>query len=367
MLSPLTVVALIPALTSAILLPPNLNPEVEVASVPAIAHSAQSLGIDPFKWIVELPCPDCPFYEGEFDGLKLWSKTKNSLILEFTSSQSQPLSLSVGDHPLFRTTQESFLPLRVPQLPRNDEDSKLPSLQEISALHKVNLGFEAFIDSVAPEVRTVRFHVLSVDGKGTKRNMDIVELTVLQDADGILYLGKAIVRPPTPSEASAAECKMNFLCRWKAYFADKIQSLKPVLSGLPKPGCSGSRPSEVKDHQGGAKEDHGRPHRHGGHHHHHGHHSILENILKFVVLPIFIGSIAGMAISLVGIMVGHLAVVAYRKITGKSAPNCARYKERKQVEEAEGLLAEKRSSVVVDEELPAYTDSEGVLRGDEKI
>lgn len=370
-LSPLI---LAPALATAFLVPSNLD-----AAVESLNHAWENvaskldsvkIGVNPFKQVVELDCPGCAYKISDQDGMKLYTHAKNSLRLEFTSSGSPetPHDLKVNGHDIFRLTKSAITPIQATQVLAGAQHS-----EPFDSTVTVSLGFEFFIQRIARGVRNVRLHIVSVDGMRTTRNMPIVDMTVLSDEQGVMYISKAEARLPTPNEASAAECRSNLICRWKAYFADKIHS----LAGGRKGGCHGKRPGNgthsVPPHRGG---DHGSPpsHSHGNstYHHgsgqHHGHHHRgfwLHTVIKYAIVPIVLGTLAGFVVSFIGLFVGHLAIAVYRLATGK--PVCARRCAKKATggAEEEGLLKEDVTDEEEEEELPAYADA--VLVEDEKI
>jgi len=216
--------------------------------------------------------------------------------------------------------------------------------------------------------------------------MDIIDMTVVADEQGILKIVKIDARHPTKSEASAAQCQMNMICRWKAYFKDKLlgakeQGIKGAIEegkGRGKrPGCHGKpKPNHhnVDGHHHGDTGDkfHGQAHPHP----HHKNTNIFHfvKVVGLLIMSIGLGVVAGFAVSIVGVLVGHLVIMVYRLATGKTQKPfdwdlmCSKECRARnvQVEEAEGLLNEKVVVEAASEELPAYTDSEGVIRGDEK-
>lgn len=104
-----------------------------------------------------------------------------------------------------------------------------------------------------------------------------------------------------------------------------------------------------------------RPHPH--HHHPHGrfgHGSAIFNILRQVLLPIVIGVGAGMLVSLMGMVVGHFAVMAYRRATGYR--RCGQHGAGDE-EVNKGLLSEEQYT---DEAPPQYEAGEVEVNGDEK-
>lgn len=114
-----------------------------------------------------------------------------------------------------------------------------------------------------------------------------------------------------------------------------------------------SRPHHRPHHsEGDEGHRHPRPWSHHHHHHHHRPHhmshthgaaSALYRIFVQVLVPIAIGIIAGMFVSLMGMVVGHFAVLAYQKAVGavrraRCAPESEGAKDEEEV--SKGLLSE---------------------------
>jgi len=108
------------------------------------------------------------------------------------------------------------------------------------------------------------------------------------------------------------------------------------------------RPHHSEEDEG---HRHARPWSHHHHYHHRPHHmshnhgagSALYRIFVQVLVPIAIGIVAGMLVSLMGMVVGHFAVLAYQKAVravnrARSAPELEGAKDEEEV--SKGLLSE---------------------------
>ncbi|KAI5796329.1 hypothetical protein DFH27DRAFT_563501 [Peziza echinospora] len=118
---------------------------------------------------------------------------------------------------------------------------------------------------------------------------------------------------------------------------------------------------------------HGRPHAGHPHHHHHGHtnsHGMdfddmeddegitLYKIFVHVLTPIAIGVGAGFLFSMIGMLIGHVVVMAWHKVRGTKMEGC--YKRRAAREVGGGVDGEEAEKGLLEEEVEEveeYTDA----------
>lgn len=132
-----------------------------------------------------------------------------------------------------------------------------------------------------------------------------------------------------------------------------------------------SRPHHRPHHPDGEGHRSARPWDHHHHHHHRPHHmthgsgaaSAVYRIFVQVLVPIAIGVVAGMLVSLMGMVVGHFAVLAYQRAVGAVRRGCnkAQAGEGDEEEVSKGLLGGE------DDAPPEYEeDGQGEVGGEKQ-
>jgi hypothetical protein len=171
------------------------------------------------------------------------------------------------------------------------------------------------------ELVTVDFQIIEV-GNQFIEGIPELHVKLIQDPTGRLMIGNIESTVPAPkTEASkdvAKECT-TLLCKW----------LTAIFPSGPRKPCHGNGPAA--DPSG-----HGVPVM-GGHHGHHGHHGgppgwvgmhhnpgpggpehswgqLFKNIASHILLPVAIGIVAGVSVSLIGMAVGTLIVTLWRAL-----------------------------------------------------
>jgi hypothetical protein len=225
------------------------------------------------------------------------------------------------------------------------------------------------------KIYTLELNVLAVSG--TPVVMQGIEMTVNMSPDGALSFGSVRAIP------KGKGCGRNFKCLANKMMT-KLRNMKtPFSKTKGKFGCGGNPIAEGLDmpppshgrhhpHHGGhgghgRHRGHGRPHGHKYHHRPH-RHSIFHRIAFQVLLPILVGIIAGMTVSLAGLAIGHVLVNLYRKVKGIKCEGrsrrgyfCRRRSERARLvkSEADGEVEKGLLNEVVIERPPAYFE-EGI-------
>jgi len=200
--------------------------------------------------------------------------------------------------------------------------------------------------SVQDQVSLTALHINVIEvAEEFMTGIPSIEVKLLQTASGKLMIADAEIMAPddfsseiaSPHTAAGQECT-TLLCKWKAIIAAKISEMK---KGALK-GCgSKARPAKAHPHDTSESKphhEHGHP-RLGGHHRGHRHHRpsafarFVRGIVLHVLIPITIGIMVGIFASLVGMVVGHLAIFMWRLVFRR---NCnAKYAKIEQVEAAE--------------------------------
>ncbi|KAF3765051.1 hypothetical protein M406DRAFT_278747 [Cryphonectria parasitica EP155] len=166
---------------------------------------------------------------------------------------------------------------------------------------------------------------------------------------------------PTTIADGQKECT-TILCKWRAIIAAQLEKMKTH-------GCTGLMGIKAGGH-GGA-------HAHGGHHGHHvghmGHNRqhgwalLFRKLTSHIILPILVGIVAGVSVSILGMLVGTILVGLWRKfVRGQSffpTHHCRRFgrsSHHKTIHQEAALPEEKASLMAMSTEdlppPPSYED-----------
>lgn len=387
---PLLTAAGLTAAANAFLLPPELSThEVEaIESIPVESvqiAQAQSIHLD---------CPGCPPVFKKHNGKPKHHKQHGShLELDFTvDTAAEPNRLLVNGFELYPNSDPFTNALVAPQVAdkrkhhkehhQDDDTTALKSHHKFrphQGGHKAveqQLGFSLQIqpttkvtdegmDLVVVDLQIIEVGSVFVDGLSNIR----VHLIKLPENE--LLIGKI---EQTASENAAVpteepqECT-TLICKWRAIIAAQLAKMKMH-------GCAGMM---------GAKGAHGQaqphPHKHHGHHpghmtqqRQHGWYQLFRKFTSHIILPILVGIVAGVSVSIIGMVIGTILVGVWRKfVRGQSffpSQHCrrlrlsgshhhhhhhhhkARHSEAAAAEEKTGLMASQEG-----EELPpSYED-----------
>lgn len=183
-------------------------------------------------------------------------------------------------------------------------------------------------------VVVLQLEVVEVDSN-VLDDSPVMEMKLIQTPSGKLMIAdSAFVRP---TRTSIEDCT-TLACKWRAIFFAKLSAMRNSIGK--KTGCKGKgphgsaiagfRPAHPTSHQNDefdpTSPPHGRP-KHGFHHsHEHGHEGhrphrfhhrhafarFMRGLLFHVFIPITIGVVVGITASLVGMIVGHIAIFLWR-------------------------------------------------------
>lgn len=333
---PLLTAAGLTAAANAFLLPPELSThEIEVIeSIPVESiriAQAQSIRLD---------CPGCPPVFKKHNGKPKHHKPHGShLELDFsvdTSSESN--RLMVNGFELYPNSDPFSNVLVAPQVadkPKHhkqhhqDDDTK-----QLKSHHKFKphdgrpnaveqqLGFSLQIqpttqvtdegmDMVLVDLQIIEVGSVFVDGLSNIR----VHLIKLPENE--LLIGKieqtASENAAVPTEEDHKECT-TIICKWRAIIVAQLAKMKMH-------GCAGMM---------GTKGAHGHAHPHEHHHHgphpehltqqrQHGWSQLFRKLTSHIILPILVGIVAGVSVSIIGMVIGTILVGLWRKfVRGQS-------------------------------------------------
>jgi hypothetical protein len=302
-----------------------------------------------------VPCPGCPITSDTIDqAIRDDPKTRKFIEVNVTLSrneQGDSLLLNGQQAYPFTLSSEIFQG----KLHANQILMSFPAGR--SLVGSVDLGYAITIhhpsekagDAANPlDMVEVRLQIIDMDGFQIK---DWPGLTVklLETQDHHLMMQTVEVSTSTKS-GSPGQCN-TMMCAWKAW----RQALK---DRLPKhKGCGGRRPA----HEISATEieQGGRPHHgfhHKFHHDHHHHHAGLARFFRAAVIrvfiPIMIGLFIGATASVVGIIVGHMAIFVWRVLFRRGQRSSYTRVEAETVDDDDDEEDDETKSFIPNQEAP---------------
>lgn len=345
---------LAPALSSALLLPPGLNPTTSDIKTDDIQIAAEYV-----SKLVRVQCDGCPYKD---DGVA------TDLIFDFKVAAADPAVMTLNDAAVLPVTPLAAPAISAVQVPR-DVDI-LAFLEDAHKYEKAPLDYNLLTHEALVltdggyKHDTLELHILAVSGKPVDVNG--VRLSVREDLATHALLPESVeLLPPGPG------CT-GLKCMLKAMLGKITPHRKPCGGMKPRPKISADPDHHRPEHKEDADNmelpphhPHHRPgHLRGPHHHHH---SIFSQVVHKVLLPIFIGIVAGLTVSMLGLIVGHVVVMGYRKMRGErmcrrrgqgcfSRRRRAREERRRQQEEAAKGLLNANGEAAEAEAPPAYVD-----------
>ena len=317
-------VASLAPLSQAFLLPPTVSSvSIDNNALLDAFHHTEELSVG-------LPCPGCPVLVTVIDGAVRdpGPGVENFLAFNLTFARGkQGDILLLNDHqaypfdPLSEIYQGTLHAPQYAKVPTGIYQSGLANLGYAISIHHPS---EKAGDAANPlNIVEIRLKVIDMEGYVIK-GMSVIEVKLLETPSGALMLGDVQLAPSTTSmnPNKSSQCK-SMLCAWKAWKA----SLKDKLSK--HKGCAGMRPHSSTPAELNKVDHTNRPHHsfhpHHHHNHHHHKHGRFGRFLRLVVLRVFIPVMIGLAIgataSVVGIVVGHIAICIWRVLfrRGQSA------------------------------------------------
>lgn len=317
--SPLLLLVQSVALSAALLIPPPLSDE----EVKRLMFPSDLLGLHHQRIfnIVRLPCKGCSYKEEGVD---------TDLVLEFSAKGPAFDAMTLNSHALLPVEFPiDGSPYTAVQMPRDvdivvymHDKERFPTVK-IDNIMVIGEG----ITSDGKKEYSVELSILAVDHK--KVDLDTVKATFYESVDGKFDFGPLAVSAGTPTGQA---CGGNLKCM----IGKMMNKFRGAAKSIPRPGrkgCNkkllGFKPVESLNgdmpphppHGPGHRLSHHGPHHGPHHHHHHGPHhhhpSVFHRIIGQVLLPIFVGILAGMTVSLLGLVIGHIFVMLWRRVRGQ--------------------------------------------------
>ncbi|KAF1838194.1 hypothetical protein BDW02DRAFT_576500 [Decorospora gaudefroyi] len=307
-------------------------------------RAVETLTINPFKRSVAVECPKCAFATMEGESLKWKADAGSAFLLDFDVGPRED-SLTLDGYqlypPAFSLASQPFYVTQID--PASAEGLRL----RVTGYEFSFDGAET-ISEAGTELLPMMLRIKSVEG--TAVQSAALAINVLKDSEGRLMIASFNEAKPneaTPTDQEKECSEWPLLCKWKGIMADRIEKMKK----MGRPGCHkrphGS-PNNPMAHEG---KPHHHPHHRPHHHSHHGHHHhrfsmFLRRAFFTILVPIFIGVLAGTLTYVIGMALGCLIAVTMAKVRGQRYEPIAldeedieESEERSEKEEYAGLPA----------------------------
>lgn len=262
------------------------------------AELDQAVAMASASRLVRMPCDGCAYKE---EGVE------TDLIFEFNFPARDHTKVSLNGVLLFPVEIPDDAPLVATQMPR--DVSSLVYAVDKSSFPEVELYYTRIIVQNLPTPEgdifyTLELNVFAVDHRPVK--LDGFRMAIIQQADGVFVFG------PVEAIPKVQTCSPNIRCLL-AKMMDKIRNAKfPKFRGC---GRKAGHKNPVVQGLAGKEDVHKDRHMFKGHHgQRHGHPSVFNRIIGQVLLPIFIGILAGLTVSLIGLVIGHGFVMLFRRL-----------------------------------------------------
>lgn len=183
-----------------------------------------------------------------------------------------------------------------------------------------------------------------------------VRVHLIKSPENELLIAK--IEQTASSQSGTGEECTTILCKWRAIIAAQLAKMKMQ-------GCAG-----MLGHKAGHSGHHGQHHGQNpgqmSHHHRHQHGWALlfRKLTSHIILPVLVGIVAGVTVSILGMLVGTILVGLWRKVVrGQSffpSHTCRRFgrsshRHHHKASQQEAALAEEKSALMAaqeDDELP---------------
>ncbi|KAL7621151.1 hypothetical protein AAE478_008467 [Parahypoxylon ruwenzoriense] len=366
--------------TNAILLPPEISESDKdiVSTLPVPVEADINIPKIAEAQTLKLKCPGCPVriaHHGQ--GMALATDIPSHLELDFSIEPSDGadrlmlngFELYPNADPFRNSLTAAVQPdyaLRPMKRPPHFKGPRPQSVQ--------TLGFGMQTSPIAKneedslELIMVELDIIEV-GDVFVAGIPNVQIKLVKTPSGKLMIGEIATASTETMQNNPMdkqeECT-TLLCKWKAVIMQKLASLR-----LHK-GCGG-RPAHAKVHTQ-SEEDGSRQGHH--HQHEHGHHQknwglLFRNIASHILLPVAIGILAGVAASILGMMVGTFIVFLWRLVVRPAGSRRHhRHGHHHKASRHEVAADDEKSGLMTHEEEvdtpPAYIESGLVIVDDKK-
>ncbi|KAL2757770.1 hypothetical protein ACRALDRAFT_1074675 [Sodiomyces alcalophilus JCM 7366] len=272
------------------------------------------------KQTIRLDCPGCPVHlrhrEGRWDTkTDLENHLELNLAIDTVTGVDR---LLVNDFELYPESAPWYYTLTAPQVVEFTQAvTKNPHKgHPLSRPLGYGLSIRPVVQEEADgenlELIEIDLQVIEV-GNSFVRGIPNVNVKLLRTASGKLMIASAEKTPSTTAPAETpggddAECETTY-CRWRAAV---IQSLKSMQHK-----CAGAGRISV---QGGHQSGHSHQHMPGQYRKHHTWGRLVKNVTWSILLPVIIGLVAGISVSILGMLVGTIVISLWRVIVRRQSP-----------------------------------------------
>ncbi|KAK3394105.1 hypothetical protein B0H63DRAFT_35773 [Podospora didyma] len=348
LLKPLTIAAgLLAAPAAAFLIPTTVSEsDIHIANgidviAPEIAENR----------VVKLDCPGCPIVvQGSVK-----SDKSNHLELAFTIEHQLDFDrLLLNGFELYPHADPFHDILAAPQI--LDRRSNKHDKSTVPAHHKgphhrrpvLPLGFglqvhpatkdaEGVLELVSIDLQIIEVGAVFVD------SIPNVEVKLIKAPGNKLLIGNIVTGTPQTAVDKQKECT-TLMCKWLAIVQDRIKSLKAHRP------CHGNKPAPVNGEKPKWQKIH----------HEHSWRMLFKNIASHILLPVLIGIVAGVSVSLIGMVVGTLIVSLWRTFFRRRSPHHHRRSHsHHKAAPKEAVVEEEKSGLMSNQAAPpAYEDDD---------
>lgn len=223
--------------------------------------------------------------------------------------------------------------------------------------HPVAQTADEGMDLVVVDLQIIEVGSVFVDG------LPNIRVHLIKSPDNQLLIAKIEQTASENAPTSDDQKCTSYICQWRAIIASQLEKLKAH-------GCAGMM---------GALGGHGGAHSH----HHHGHHGqqpghmtqhnrqhrwtlLFRKLTSHIILPVLVGIVAGVSVSILGMLVGTVLVGLWRKfVRGQSffpSHHCRRLarSSHHKASRQEAAFAEEKSGLMANQEElpppPSYED-----------
>ncbi|KAH6855112.1 hypothetical protein B0I37DRAFT_47315 [Chaetomium sp. MPI-CAGE-AT-0009] len=377
LLKPLTLVAGLLAVPAAraFLIPPEVS-DTDIQ----VANTIESVGSQVTDiQVVDVECPGCPVLLTNRRGKSVQFKTKFPSHLELAFSVDHLADhdrLLLNGVELYPSHETLITALKAPQIVDRKPKEKRhhPDGERHKGRHRVypqpqQLSFGL---RVAPAIKDaegqfelveIEFQIIAV-GVAFIDGIPAVKVKLIKDGEGRLVIsqiekGEANTFVKELPGGDADECT-TMLCRWLAAAREKLKKFK----GL---GHCGTKGAESSPASGEASHSHSHPHSHrpvtGHGHQEHRWGKLFKHMASHILLPVLIGIVAGVSVSLVGMAVGTLLVslwrAFFRRRRSSSSGHRRRHSHHKAPRKEVVLVEDEKAGLMENQDAPpSYEEQE---------
>ncbi|KAI2617147.1 hypothetical protein GGR54DRAFT_215693 [Hypoxylon sp. NC1633] len=362
--------------TNALLLPPEISDADNdiVSTLPVPIPAAESHpDIPKFAeaQTLKIKCPGCPLRIPHHGSSKVVTDVPSHLVLDFSIRASDDgdrlmlneFELYPNADPFRGVLSAAVRPSRFLRRPHQYK-GPLETMQTLGfgmQSRPVVTSEDDALELVMVELDIIEVGNVFVDG------IPDIQIKLVKTPSGKLMIGEIETVEMQKNPMDKQEECTTLLCKWRSIIMQKLASLRAHK------GCGG-RPAHAKGHVQD-KVDDGHRHSNPSWGAHHGQHQknwglLLKNIASHILLPVAIGILAGVAASILGMLVGTFVVFLWRAVVrGGNARRHRRHGHHHKASHVEVAVDEEKSGLMVHKDEvdapPAYIE-EGVVVLDDK-